>query len=233
MPDWHRFFNEHAAEYDQLVAREDYQQNIPRVLNQIRPLNGLDVVEFGAGTGRFTCTLAPLVKTILAFDASPHMLQTAAAKLRESGLSNWSVGVADNRRLPVKDQIADVALAGWTFCLLAVWQQETWRAEIRQALAQMKRVLRPGGTAIILETLGTGQETPQPPREELAAYYAWLEEEHGFSSTWIRTDLQFASLAEGESLMRFFFGEDLAEKVVKENLVIVPECTGIWWLRIE
>ena len=97
----------------------------------------------------------------------------------------------------------------------------------------MKRVLRPGGTAIILESLGTGRETPQPPREELAVYYAWLEEEHGFSSTWIRTDFQFESLAEAESLIRPFFGEAMAESVVKENLVILPECTGIWWLRIE
>jgi hypothetical protein len=26
--------------------------------------------------------------------------------------------------------------------------------------------------------------------------------------------------------------DGLAETVVNENLVILPECTGIWWLRV-
>jgi ubiquinone/menaquinone biosynthesis C-methylase UbiE len=233
MPDWREIFQKHAAEYDQLVAREDYQKNLSRVLNQILPFDGSDVVELGAGTGRLTCMLAPLVNTILAFDNSQHMLEAASAKLKRMGLRNWRVGVADNRNLPVGDRIADVAIAGWTLCCLAIWQPETWRAELGQALFQMKRILRPGGVVIILETLGTGQAVPQPPREELAVYYAWLEQEHGFSHTWIRTDFQFESLTEAESLIRFFFGDVLAQKVADENSVVLPECTGVWWLRTE
>jgi hypothetical protein len=96
----------------------------------------------------------------------------------------------------------------------------------------MKRVLRPGGTVIILETLGTGCESPHPPSDALAAYYALLEEEHGFSATWIRTDYRFASLSEAEDLTRFFFGDGLADRVAREGLVTLPECTGIWWLTI-
>ncbi|RAP21073.1 hypothetical protein C2W64_03656 [Brevibacillus laterosporus] len=30
-------------------------------------------------------------------------------------------------------------------------------------MSEIKRVLRPGGTAIIFETMGTGYETPHPP----------------------------------------------------------------------
>ncbi len=89
-------------------------------------------------------------------------------------------------------------------------------------------MLRPGGTIIILETLGTGYETPHSP-DSLMAYYAFLEEEEGFSSTWIRTDYQFESLTEAEALTRFFFGESMADKVISEDPVILPECTGIWW----
>jgi hypothetical protein len=93
----------------------------------------------------------------------------------------------------------------------------------------MKRMLRPGGTAVILETLGTGQEAPRPPTEGLAAYYAFLEDEHDFSSTWLRTDYRFNSLEEAEQLVRFFFGPELASRIVQEELLILPECTGIWW----
>jgi hypothetical protein len=94
--------------------------------------------------------------------------------------------------------------------------------------------LRPGGTIIIMETLGTGYEMPTPP-DELVAYYAYLEGEAGFSSTWIRTDYLFESLAEAQALTSFFFGEEMVEKVVREagqDHVVLPECTGIWWLDL-
>jgi hypothetical protein len=95
----------------------------------------------------------------------------------------------------------------------------------------MLRALRPGGTAILLATLGTGEETPRPPHAGLAAFYRLLEDEYGFSSTWIRTDYEFPSLDEAVALMRFFFGSTLAERVRREALLRLPECTGIWWKR--
>lgn len=230
MLDHKEIYAKQAKQYDLLVSREDYQGNILRALNRIRPLDGLEVVELGAGTGRLTCMLAPLVKSIQAFDASGHMLEVAAAKLEKGGWDNWRVEVADHRSLPAADRSADVAISGWSVCHMVVDYEESWRHELGLALAEMRRVLRPGGTIIILETLGTGHETPYVP-DNLAAYYDFLEEA-GFSSTWIRTDLQFESLAEAEALIRFFFGEEMAEKVVEENWVLMPECTGIWWLGI-
>jgi hypothetical protein len=110
---------------------------------------------------------------------------------------------------------------------------ETWRQEIDRAVQQMGRVLRPLGTVIILETLGTGSESPQPPTETLAAYYSTLETEYCFSSTWIWTDYQFESVAEADELTRFFFGAELADRVRRERLKILPECTGIWWKIID
>lgn len=222
----------HADQYEALVAREDYQGNILKALEKIRPMAGLDVVEFGAGTGRLTCLLAPLVKSIRAFDASQPMLDVAAAKLRQSGLTNWQVALADNRSLPVEDTSADLAIEGWSFGHCTGWYPDTWRDEIGKAVGEMKRVLRPGGTAIILETLGTGREAPQPPGDALASFYAWLEVEYDFTAAWIRTDYRFGSLDEAQALTRFFFGDDLAEQVVRNHWVILPECTGVWWLTV-
>ena len=192
MPDhFQKIYTHHADQYERLVAREDYQQKIVPALNKIRSLTGVEVVELGAGTGRLTCLLAPLVERIHFFDISQHMLETAVVKLKKMGLNNGSGGVADNRRLPVVDQVADVAIEGWSFGHFTGWYPDRWRTEIGQALAEMKRVLRPGGSAMILETLGTGFETPTPPSQNLADFYAFLEEEHNFSYTWLRTDYQF------------------------------------------
>ena len=229
MPDFRAIFETQAGDYDRLVACEDYQKNILPALNQICSLEGADVVELGAGTGRLTCMVAPQARSVLACDVAEPMLRTARANLARTRRRNWLTAVADHRHLPAGDGVADVALAGWTICMLATWQQETWQREVGQALAEMKRVLRPGGTAIILETLGTGRDTPQPPHDKLANYYAWLEGKHGFSATWIRTDYQFETRAQGKELTRFFFGDDLAEQVVGDRPATLPECTGIWW----
>jgi len=232
MPDYKEIYDKQAGKYDLLIEREDYQGNILGALNQIRTLDGLDVVELGAGTGRLTGMMAPVVRTIVACDGSQPMLDVAVAKLKKTTLKNWRVVVADNRSLPAADQAADLSIAGWSLGHSTSWVADGWRAEIEQVLAQMKRVLRPGGTVIILETLGTGWENPRPPTDALAAYYAFLEEEHGFSATWVRTDYRFASLSEAEDLTRFFFGDGLADRVAREGLVTLPECTGIWWLTM-
>jgi ubiquinone/menaquinone biosynthesis C-methylase UbiE len=229
LPDYRRIYDAQADLYEQLVSREDHAGNIWRALGQIRSFDGLDVVELGAGTGRLTCMLAPVVRTIRALDISQHMLHAARAKLAQTGLQNWQVTLADNRRLPLAEGIADVSIAGWSLGHLTSWHPETWRHEIGAVLAQMARVLRPGGMIILLETLGTGQTSPRPPHDGLTAYYNLLEKERGFASTWIRTDYRFQSLDEAEVLTRFFFGDELADRVIQEGLILLPECTGIWW----
>jgi ubiquinone/menaquinone biosynthesis C-methylase UbiE len=222
----------HADQYEALVLREDYQGNILKALQTIRPLTGLDVVEMGAGTGRLTLMLAPLVKSLHAFDNSAHMLDVAITKLNQTGFTNWRAEVADNRSLPVADSSADLSIQGWSFGHYCGWYPDTWREAIGAALGEMTRVLRPGGTAILLETMGTGRETPQPPTPALAEYYAWIEGEHRFTPTTLRTDYHFESLAEAERLTRFFFGDELADEVVRRNWVVLPECTGVWWKTV-
>ena len=80
MPDYQEIYAQHADQYDQLVSREDYQHNILPALQEIRSLAGLSVVELGAGTGRLSCMLAPLARSLHLLDASQHMLDVAVAK---------------------------------------------------------------------------------------------------------------------------------------------------------
>ena len=232
MDHFQTIYANHADRYEALVLREDYEGNILKTLQSIRPFAGLDVVEMGAGTGRLTLILAPLVKSLHAFDGSAHMLDVAIKKLNQTGLSNWRVEVADNRSLPVADAVADLSIQGWSFGHYCGWYPDSWREAISTALGEMTRILRPGGSAIMLETMGTGRETPQPPTPALAEYYVWLEKEQGFSATSIRTDYRFESLAEAEQLTRFFFGDELADEVVRRNWIVLPECTGVWWKTV-
>lgn len=241
MTDFKQIYAAQAARYEQMVAREDYEGHILPALGGIRPFTHQTVIELGAGTGRLTRLLAPHVRRIIALDISPHMLDVAREKLDLAGFHatgdrqparSVELVAADNRHLPIAGQTADIAIAGWSLGHFVGWYAADWRVQIGQALAEMRRVLRPGGVIIILETLGTGRETPQPPHEGLAAYYAWLENENGFSHTWIRTDYRFASVDEADALTRFFFGDNLADRIRRDNLTILPECTGIWWRTV-
>ncbi len=217
-----------AAQYDAMVSREDYQGHLLPALHQIHPLQETVVVEFGAGTGRLTRLLVPYVRRIFAFDLSPHMLGVAQANLSPMRFDRWTLAAGDNRHMPVRTATADIAIAGWSFGHSMTWYSDQWEQALSAALGEMQRILRPGGTAIIIETLGTGSETPAPPNEHLRIYYDWLAAQ-GYAQTWIRTDYEFESVGEADQLTRFFFGDELADRILRESLLVLPECTGIWW----
>lgn len=228
MSRYQKIYTDHALEYDQLVSKEDFAGNILRAIESICDLEGRKVVEFGAGTGRLTALLAPKAKSIEAFDAYPAMLALADSKFRETGIKNVVFSVGENKNLPVHDAAFELAIAGWTFGHCVSWFPDTWKEEIGAAVMEMLRVIAPGGTALILETLGTGQTSPSPPNERLAAYYAYLEKECGFTRISIRTDYKFGSLEEGQALTKAFFGRDYEFSVEPSGAAILPECTGIW-----
>lgn len=230
MPDSKTVYAQHGNEYHALIAREDYQAHIPRAIDEIIHVDGLDILDLGAGTGRLTLLLAPRAKSMRAFDASAEMLRVCRERLVVSGLSNWQVEVADHRRLPVPDHSADLVVSGWSVSYLAVWNPERADQELDTWLLEMRRVLRKGGTIILLETLGTGNSEPIRISHVEPAY-RWLDA-NGFQNKWLRTDYQFESLDEAEYLSRFFFGDELGDKVRQNNWVILPECTGVWWKKL-
>jgi ubiquinone/menaquinone biosynthesis C-methylase UbiE len=232
MIDHEQIYRSEAERYDLLVSREDYQGRILPALRMIRELDGLDVAELGAGSGRLTGQIAPLVNSIQAFDRSAHMLDFAARKLQQLGITNAIFQVADNRKLPVENDTVDLSLSGWSIGYFASPENPGWQGDVDQTLVEMRRILRPGGTIIILETLGTGTEEPKAPTPELQAYYNYLEQKQGFERTWIRTDYRFATPEEAERIINFFFGEPLGSTVREQKLKVVPECTGLWWRHI-
>jgi ubiquinone/menaquinone biosynthesis C-methylase UbiE len=225
-----KIYQSEGDRYEALISREDYQGNIQRALDEIVNVNGWDVIDLGAGTGRLAVMLAPRVKSVRAFDMADEMLRVCRERLVASGLSNWQVEVADHRSIPVADHSANLVVSGWSIAYLYVWNPETWRAELEKWLGEMKRVLRLNSFIVLFESLGTGNESPIR-LEHLKDYYPWLAQV-GFQNKWIRTDYKFESIEEAEELSRFFFGDVVADKVKQNHWITLPECTGVWWLRV-
>lgn len=228
MPDHTSIYRQEAERYHLLISK---QPNLALYIEEIRPFAGLDIVDLGAGTGRLATVLAPQAKSLVALDASQPMLDVTAARLKQAGLANWSTQQADHRHIPLPEQSADLLVAGWTICYLASSNDPRWKQNLADVIAEMKRIIRPGGTIIIFETMGTGTETPNPP-DFLRDYYRELAETYGFAHTWIRTDYEFDSVEQAVELTRFFFGEQLADRVLAQQSKRVAECAGIWWLHV-
>jgi ubiquinone/menaquinone biosynthesis C-methylase UbiE len=230
MTDHKTIYQQEAERYDHLVMREDKDSNLLPAIQSILPLAGIDAVELGAGSGRLSTMMAPLVRSLHAFDASAAMLAVAESKLRALGLSNWQTQLADHRRIPLPDDCADLVISGWSICYLNDNERADWQTPFAEALVEMKRLLRPAGTILIIETEGTGVSTPQPP-DSMQRYLAWLREQ-GFAFDWVRTDYRFTSWEEARALVPFFFGDAMLSACFEEgSSVILPECTGLWHWR--
>ncbi len=230
MPDLFEIYRSQPRTYEDLVSREDWKGNLLPAIEAVCPLAGAEIVEVGAGTGRLTRLLARNARRVAAFDASEAMLGVAAELLRADGRTNCTTATADHRRLPVADASADLAIGGWTVSAIPAAEKSV-EPGVGHALAEMRRVVRPGGRLILIETLGTGFATPNPP-EFLQPYYDYLEAS-GFRTSWIRTDYRFRDWAEARRLTQFFFGADpLGALVEGDGGVILPECTGLWWQAV-
>ncbi len=220
-------YSSEAQNYHALVGREDYQDNLLPAILAVDPLRGKDIIELGAGTGRISCQVAPFARRLVASDISFHMLGFGKARLTGLGLDNWFLTLESHVALPFLNAVADVVIAGWSFCYAAIDAGANWQMGLEKALSGAARILRPGGKLILIESLGTGFETPHRP-EVLVNYLDYLDN-HDFLSTWIRTDYRFKDVEEARTLTTFFFGEDPMPMWEGKGGVIVPECTGLWW----
>ncbi|MBK6645733.1 MAG: class I SAM-dependent methyltransferase [Anaerolineales bacterium] len=145
--------------YEALIAREDHQGNILKSLQEIAPLADRLVLDLGAGTGRLACLLAPIVKSVHAFDISEEMLRVCRRKFTQSGLSNWQVDIADHRKLPVPDGSANLVVSGWSLSYLAVWNPDTWREELERWFdGNESRSGARQAFIVLYESLGTGND---------------------------------------------------------------------------
>lgn len=227
MPDYRDVYAHHADRYEALVAHEDADGELPRALTALTGGASQDIVETGAGTGRVTRMLAPLARTLRAFDAEAAMIAVARQKL--SAWPHVSLGVAPHDALPVADNSASLCLEGWAFGHAVGWNPSAWRDDLRRYVDELARVLRPGGLMVLIETMGTGVATPFDGGHTLEAFHVEVTGSLGFAHRCLRTDYAFDTVDEAAATLGFFFGERMAARVRANAWRVVPECTGLYW----
>ena len=227
---WQDLYTKQTGLYDELVRSEDFQGNLMAALQQIRPIARKELAEFGAGTGRLTTQLIAQARLVSAFDLTPAMLALAYKKLKATNQTNWRLGVADSRAMPLPTASVDLALEGWSIAQIKAWNPETWQDSVGTALEEMFRVVRPGGAIILIETLGTGATAPHPP-DQFVPLYDYFEQTWQLAKTWVRTDYRFPSQSAAQRTIGALFGEAVvATGWESADGYVIPECTGIWWV---
>ena len=220
-----RVYLEKADAYDALIAAEDADGNLARHVRALVP-EGAEVLDVGAGTGRLSRIVGSRASRLELVDRAAPMLEVARRHLSAASVP-FTIHEADARALPLPDASADVVMAGWVFGHFRHWMPDGWRDEVDGALAEMRRVLRPAGTLVVIETLGTGHETPRV-HAAMDEYFEHLERAHGLSRTWLRTDYAFDDSETAARVCGEFFGEALVARIRAEGWARVPECTAIF-----
>ncbi|ASJ03461.1 ubiquinone biosynthesis protein [Thermococcus profundus] len=119
-----------------------------------RPLNGFfnplrkravsfargRTLEIGVGTGK-TLPYYPSGVELYAVDGSEKMLEMAKKRAKELGI-NVNFRVAEAESLPFPDNYFDTVVSSFVFCTVP---------NPERAMAEIKRLLKPGGVAIFLE----------------------------------------------------------------------------------
>jgi ubiquinone/menaquinone biosynthesis C-methylase UbiE len=83
MPDRLAIYRNDPRTYDLLISREDYEGNIPKILERVCSFSDADVADIGAGTGRLAVFLAPKVRSLVLTDNAGPMLEVGVEKLRK------------------------------------------------------------------------------------------------------------------------------------------------------
>jgi ubiquinone/menaquinone biosynthesis C-methylase UbiE len=218
-------YSNQAPTYHEMMLFEDVDQNLTPALENITLFQEKQILDLGTGTGRLPLLFPNTDMTCL--DLHWGMLienKTQRDKLK----GQWKLLNGNILHIPFNKNQFDLITCGWALGHFAGWYGELWQEKIGGVLEEMHRVVKPKGTIIIIETLTTGSHTPAPPTEALATYYNWLEEKWGFVRQEVQTDFLFNSLDDAIRLAKFFFGDELADKVKSNNWVRLPEWTGIW-----
>ena len=165
------FFSSSAGQWDRL--RDDLFGDRFH-LSALAALAQSDWVigDLGCGTGQVSAAVAPYVDRVIAVDESAAMLQ--AARKRLSGLDNIELRRGELEALPIDDGRLDAA----TLMLVLHHVPEPERA-----LADVARVLKPGGRVLIVDMVPHDREQY---RQQMG--HVWL----GFSDDHVRRMLSDA-----------------------------------------
>lgn len=156
---WGRFF---ACAYDSafVLAERRGFSTVRRAL--VGQATGR-VLELGAGTGLNLEHYAKSVSTLILTEPSPYMASRLRRRVAESP-ANATVLVAPAEALPVDDDSADTVVSTLVLCTVQ---------SPHRALAEVARILRPGGTFLFAEHVRSASPRAARWQDRMNRSWGW------------------------------------------------------------
>jgi phosphatidylethanolamine/phosphatidyl-N-methylethanolamine N-methyltransferase len=142
-----RVYSNYAGVYDKVFGRV-FQGSREAVVRNLKVAPGERVLEVGVGTG-LCLPLYPADCDITAIDVSAPMLEKAAVRVKELGLTNVKLMKMDAGEMEFADSSFDIVIAAYVVTAVP---------DYRKLMKEMIRVSRPGGRLILLNHFT--QESP-------------------------------------------------------------------------
>jgi ubiquinone/menaquinone biosynthesis C-methylase UbiE len=139
---------------DQLEEESRYRWcSTEELLALLAPRAGEAIADLGSGTGFYTDDVAPHAGTVHAVDVQPEMHELYERKGKPANVRPVTAGIAD---LPFAEDALDAAFSTMTY-------HEFSGAA---AMAELARVLRPGGRLVTVDWSRRGDGADGPPLDE-------------------------------------------------------------------
>jgi ubiquinone/menaquinone biosynthesis C-methylase UbiE len=145
-------FARQAQTFDRFAEKTD-EQAATRYTDALGDAGRGDLLDVACGPGVITAAIAPRAASVVAFDATEQMLDKARARCAKAGLANVTFQCGNAESLPFGNARFDGVVTR-----LAIHHF----ADPQRALGEMFRVLRPGGTAVIVDVVSS--EVPEESR---------------------------------------------------------------------
>jgi len=132
-------FGERASFYTTSSAHTD-PQVLARVVELAAPRSNWAALDIATGSGHTAFALSPYVGSVIGIDITPEMLREAEGLKSQRSIRNVTFQTGDVHKLPFSDG---------SFHLVTCRRAAHHFSDIRRALAEIHRVLVPGGRVVI------------------------------------------------------------------------------------
>ena len=199
---------------------------IEAAMAQRHPFEGAALLDVGCGTGFHLPGFVELgCASVVGVEPHPPLL--AVARRRTAGMERVRVEEGIAQALPLDDHSVDVAHARWAYF---------FGAGCEPGLRELERVVRPGGTAFVIDndatrsTFGRWFARANPSYDPLAVERFWGRQGWSREALTIRWD--FDRREDLEAVVRIEFPDTAAEGILTEHEGTgVDYAVNLWWRR--
>lgn len=195
-------------------------------LRRVADWAGRDVVDLGCGTGFHLPRFAAEARSVVGIE--PHPPLGVRARARVAGMPRVRVLESTAAATGLADASVDVAHARWAYF---------FGPGCEPGLAELERIVRPGGTAVVIDNDASRSTFGGWFRRGLPSYDPVAVERFWHRQGWTRVPLDIAWTFDTRADFEAVVGIEFAPAVASEILASDPTRTGVdyavnlWWRR--